>query len=71
MLVGDGNDGNSTNAQNNYIAAGNQLFNAPGNLGPMQAQTLPPAGDGQQHPNLHPYLALNFIIALVGEFPSV
>jgi len=29
-----------------------------------------PAGGGQPHPNLQPYLALNYIIALVGIYPS-
>jgi microcystin-dependent protein len=28
------------------------------------------AGGGQPHPNQQPYLALNFCIALQGEFPS-
>jgi microcystin-dependent protein len=35
-------------------------------LGPM----LSPAGGGQPHNNLSPYLAVNFVIALQGIFPS-
>ncbi len=36
----------------------------------MAAEALPQTGGGQAHNNMHPYLALNFIIALVGIFPS-
>jgi microcystin-dependent protein len=28
------------------------------------------AGGGQPHPNLQPFLTLNFVIALQGIFPS-
>jgi microcystin-dependent protein len=37
------------------------------NLAP---EALPPAGDGQDHENKQPYLALTFCIALVGIYPS-
>lgn len=70
QLVGDGNDGDSTNPQNNYIGTGNQLFNPPAALGAMESQSLPDAGGGQPHNNMHPYLTLNFIIALEGDFPN-
>lgn len=36
----------------------------------MSAQGIKPAGGGQAHANIQPYLALNFIICLVGIFPS-
>ena len=36
---------------------------------PMAA-TLAPTGGGQPHNNMHPFLTLNFIIALQGIFPS-
>jgi microcystin-dependent protein len=35
----------------------------------MSAAALAPAGGGQPHNNLPPYLAVNFISALVGIFP--
>ena len=69
VLIGDGNDGNSTNVQDHYIGTGNQLFNPPAALGAMQNQSLPPAGGDLPHNNLHPYLTLTFIIALQGLFP--
>jgi microcystin-dependent protein len=36
----------------------------------MAPQAVSTAGGGQPHPNLAPYLVLNFIIALQGIFPS-
>jgi microcystin-dependent protein len=34
------------------------------------ASISPPAGSGQPHENMQPYLAMNYIIALLGIFPS-
>lgn len=36
----------------------------------MAAQALSSVGGGQPHDNMHPYLALNFIISLYGVYPS-
>jgi len=36
----------------------------------MAPDMLKPAGGGQPHQNRQPYLAMNFIIALVGLYPS-
>mgnify|MGYP003387155564 CR=1 FL=1 len=38
--------------------------------GELQASTLANVGSGQSHENMQPYLALNFIIALIGIYPS-
>lgn len=40
------------------------------NATPLNASTVAPAGGGQPHNNMQPYLALNFIIALEGLYPS-
>lgn len=40
------------------------------NLVDMASQALPSAGGSQAHNNMQPYLAINFIIALVGLYPS-
>jgi microcystin-dependent protein len=40
------------------------------NLVDMASQTLSITGGGQAHNNLQPFLTLNFIIALVGLYPS-
>jgi len=63
-------DAGETNPQGNYIANGNQQFAAANNLGAMQAQSLPAAGGSGAHNNLQPILAINFIIALQGLYPS-
>lgn len=36
----------------------------------MYGQALKPEGGGQPHNNMQPYLGMNFIIALVGIYPS-
>jgi len=36
----------------------------------MHASMVANAGGGQSHPNIQPYLAVNYIIALFGVFPS-
>lgn len=41
-----------------------------GPLVPQNPQTVAPAGGNQPHPNLQPYTAINFCIALNGIFPS-
>ena len=40
------------------------------NLVDLASETLSTTGGGQAHTNLQPFLALNFIIALVGLYPS-
>jgi microcystin-dependent protein len=37
---------------------------------PMNAAMLSTSGSGQPHTNIQPYLCVNFIIALVGIYPS-
>ena len=46
-----------------------QNFYASGADVAMSSQAIGPAGGGQPHNNLPPYLALNFCIALQGVFP--
>jgi microcystin-dependent protein len=36
----------------------------------MNAGIVSQAGGSQPHPNMQPYLVVNFVIALVGVFPS-
>jgi len=52
--------------------AGNDMYRAPAgaNLGAMASETLPNTGGSQAHNNMQPYLAMYFIIALVGLYPS-
>lgn len=46
------------------------LYAPPANLTPMAAQSVGNIGGSQAHPNMMPYLTLNFSIALQGIFPS-
>ncbi|HVV72113.1 MAG TPA: tail fiber protein [Verrucomicrobiae bacterium] len=45
------------------------MYAATGNAA-MSAGAISPAGGGQPHNNMPPYLVLNFIIALQGVYPS-
>ena len=44
--------------------------NTSANLVDMASETLATTGGSQSHDNVQPYLTLNFIIALVGLYPS-
>ena len=61
-------------ASNRSLARSNGGFgyqqNTTANLVPMAPQAVANIGGGQPHNNLQPVLVLNFIIALVGLFPS-
>jgi microcystin-dependent protein len=46
------------------------LYGNPTNLGAMAPNAVSNVGGSQPHNNMMPYLTLNFIIALIGIFPS-
>lgn len=46
------------------------VYATPNNLQPMAQDSLSNSGGSQAHNNMQPYLAMNFIIALVGLYPS-
>jgi microcystin-dependent protein len=46
------------------------IYATPGALVPMASKAVGETGGGQAHNNIQPILALNFIIALTGIFPS-
>ena len=48
----------------------NQIYHEPTNLTQLQSGSIANVGGGQPHQNMQPYLAVNFIIALQGLFPS-
>ena len=50
-------------------SSGNVIFSSAGNA-PLAAGAIGPAGAGQEHANMQPYLAVNYCIALQGIFPS-
>jgi microcystin-dependent protein len=51
-------------------AAGGDYAAAPDGATTLNAQTIGPTGGGLGHPNIQPYLCLNFCIALTGIFPA-
>ena len=46
------------------------MYATPGTIVDMAPGTVGNTGQGQAHNNVQPFLALNFIIALQGIFPS-
>ena len=53
-----------------YARSGTSAYASPGAPVAMAAQTSSSAGGSQPHPNMAPYLTLNFCIALQGIYPS-
>jgi microcystin-dependent protein len=68
LTVGQDNDPTADSVPAGSV--GGALYAAPGTTVPMDADAMPPVGGGQAHANMQPYLVLNFIIALVGLYPS-
>jgi microcystin-dependent protein len=64
-------DGSDTGPSNEQFAGGIGIapYAAPGQLAPMSPNSIAPAGGGQPHNNMMPYLTLNFCIALQGVYP--
>jgi microcystin-dependent protein len=54
---------------NTWAAASQNPYAATPNT-TLSPNAISPAGGSQPHPNMPPYLVLNFVIALVGIFPS-
>ncbi|GJM09626.1 MAG: tail Collar domain-containing protein [Lysobacteraceae bacterium] len=66
-----GEAGPPTNTKSMARSVGATAYHtAATNLVDMASQTLATTGGGQAHTNLQPFLAMNFIIALVGLYPS-
>jgi microcystin-dependent protein len=66
-----GVNGGSNKAINNYLAdstGGNVYTPGPAN-GTLNTQAVSFQGNSQPHNNIQPYLAVSFIIAIVGIFP--
>ena len=69
---GSSDQANSPLPTNNLLAdsAPNEIFHSPTNLVTLRSGTTANTGGGQGHDTMQPYLALNFVIALQGLFPS-
>jgi Microcystin-dependent protein len=63
--------GTTSNAASNYWAAGPvNLYSSAGANGMMGSSAIGTTGGNMAHNNVMPYLAVNFIIALQGLYPS-
>ena len=51
-------------------AGGNPQYGTTKAAGTMAPNIIGPSGSGQAHPNIQPYLTLNYAIALQGIFPQ-
>jgi microcystin-dependent protein len=58
------------NANMLATAKGGAVYAAAASPTPLSPATVASVGGGQPHPNMQPYLTLNFCIALQGIFPS-
>jgi microcystin-dependent protein len=58
------------NANMLATAKGGAVYAPAANPAPLSPATVANVGGGQAHPNMQPFLALNFCIALQGIFPS-
>lgn len=64
-------DGRDNDPRDNvYPGAGDQMWGAATGLRSMSDQSLAETGGSGPHNNMQPYLAMSFIIALVGLYPS-
>lgn len=69
--MANGGRANQSNSQSNFLARGQTVFsNAATSTVPLDATAIPNQGANEAHNNQSPYLAVNFVIALTGTFPS-
>jgi microcystin-dependent protein len=69
QLTGTEEDIDGTSPVGNYLATGNDQYSATDGS-TLSDASLQDAGGSQSHNNMQPYLTMNFIIALVGVYPS-
>jgi microcystin-dependent protein len=67
-VTAGGNLGPTTN--NSWANVASNPYKASNDNSSMNPATIGPNAGGQPHPNIAPYLTLNFSIALVGIFPT-
>jgi microcystin-dependent protein len=69
-LQGANQDGANPIPTGNLLANFNNGYGGATHLTPLLAGTVGNTGGSQPHPNMSPYIAINFCIALQGIFPS-
>ena len=71
--MASGTGANARNAKNNIAATGpgrGTFFYSNSSTNLVQMESLANSGGSQAHNNLQPFIVMNFIIALVGLYPS-
>ena len=69
-LMGTGANADAPVPTGSLLATASNLYTPAANLVPLDASSVSLVGDSQPHPNMQPYMVLNFCIALQGIFPS-
>ncbi|HEX8831618.1 MAG TPA: tail fiber protein [Longimicrobium sp.] len=70
-LNGTNGNGATPNPLGKVLAAASNLYHTPAAAPTtLSLETIATAGGGQPHPNMQPFLALSFFIALQGTNPS-
>ena len=69
-MIGTDRDVDDNKPQDGLYGVGSFQYQDPSGLVQMNNAMLPNAGGSQAHNNMQPYLAMNFIIALVGLYQS-
>jgi microcystin-dependent protein len=67
---GSANGGDTPVAIGNMLASALNVYRQADNLTALRPDSVTNVGGSQPHPNMQPYLTLNFRIALIGIFPS-
>ena len=70
VMMASQTDANASLPTANVLAGAANLYTTPNDLTPLEPGSITTAGGSQPHINTHPYLALNWCIALQGIFPS-
>jgi microcystin-dependent protein len=70
LVRASSNSGNTPVPTNNFLAAANNVYRPADNPTALSSGTVLNVGGSQAHPNMQPFLTLNFCIALQGIFPS-
>lgn len=70
LIVESNEEGDDNNPNTNAHPANAGIYANSANLQGMNAASLTNTGGSQAHNNLQPFLTINFIIALVGLYPS-
>lgn len=71
QVMASGNPASASEIGNaTWAVPSNACYNPPGALVSMSQAAIAPSGGSQPHPNMQPYLAMTFCIAIQGIFPS-